>query len=362
MNSDEYRLKLTQLNEVNRTNLIALGKWVQNEALPWLWDELGGVILTPKQKHPMATTSPAAAKLKPMKDAEAVRQGLITSIAERKKLAEPSFYQAQLTMLDSEARRYCKTIDGFWNETSVVAEEAVVHTLHRALKEMMSYATILLEDAAREVTNLHGYFAAWRRTHETAFEIFKGAEQVVYGTYSRMTHTDRTPYISVAVLRTAIEIRIRQAFCVSSFIDPTKPEDLVPIDLSKLFEAIQTRQGEIEFAVDFHDVWKIYRWSNFYLHAGVRDFPWVSGFLIQYLRPLFADQRRGPNGSWNINGGIRMKREAWQAVRSALLPQIGKSSLAEKLTNAWRALRLSNRRQLELPVLDERAASCMFLD
>lgn len=362
MNNNEYLSKLEQLKEVNRANLIAMGKWVQNEALPWLWNELGGVVLTPKQKHPMATTSPTAPKLKSMKDAEAVRQGLITSVAERKKLAEPSFYQAQLTMLDSEARRYCKNIDGFSKETSVFAEEAVVHTLHRALLEMMRLAIVLLEDAAREVTNVPGYFAAWRRPYETPFEIFKGTEQIIYGTYSGMTHVDRAPYTPVAVLRTAIELRLRHAFGASSFIDPAKPEELIPIDLSKLFEAIQTQQSEIEFAVDLHDVWKIYRWGNFYLHGGVRDFPWVPGFLLQYLRPLFADPRTGPNGSWNINGGIRMKREAWRAVRSALQPQMETPSLAKRLANALRELRPSKKRQLELPVVDEKSAQCMFLD
>lgn len=362
MNSSDYHSKLYQLQEISSANLIALGEWSQDEALPWLWEELGGAILASRPKHPMARIPPEPQKLKSMKDAEAVRQGLIVSVAERKKLSEPSFYQAQLTMLDSEARRYCKSIAEFAKTQEPFAADAVVHTLHRALLEMMHLAVVLLEDAAREVTKEPGYFSAWRRRHETPFEVFKGTEQIIYGVYSGMTHADRAPYAPVAVLRTAIELRLRHAFCVSSLVDLSRPEDMIPIDLSKLFEAIQKRQGEIDFVVDVHDIWKIYRWSNFYLHGGVRDYPWVPGFLLQYLRPLFSGRPSTPNGAWNINSGIQMKRETWRAVRSALQPPTQKKSFVMRLANAWRALRPGEGRQLVLPAVDETSAQCMFFD
>lgn len=363
MNRNEYTQKLQQLEDCNSANLIALGAWVRNDALPWLWSELGGAILTPKQTHPNAKTAPPPRKLAPMTDADAVRQGLMVSVADRATMsAAPSFYRAQLTMLDSEASRYCNNIDTFSQTPSVFAKEAVVHTLHRALHEMMQYALILLEDAAHNVTDVPGYFAAWRRKYETPFEIFKGTEQLIYGTYSGMTHVDRAPYIPVAVLRTAIELRLRHAFCVSGYFNPKKPEDLIPIDLSKLFEAIQTQQSEIEFAVDLHDVWKIYRWSNFYLHGGVRDFPWVPGFILQYLRHLFADSRTGTNGGWNINGGIRMKRETWRAVRKALQPEVERFSVIQRLGKAWSAFWTTRKPPLEVPKVDEGMAQCMFLN
>lgn len=363
MDHNGYTQKLKQLEDCNSTNLIALGAWVQSDALPWLWTELGGAILTPKQKHPKAHTVPTPRKLTAMSATEAIRQGLMVSVTDRiTKLADPSFYRAQLTMLESEAKRYCLYIDSFSHASTVFAEEAMVHTLHRALQEIMRYALILLEDAAHNVTDVPGYFSAWRRKHESPFEVFKGTEQIIYGTYSGMTHTDRAPYTPVAVLRTAIELRLRHAFCISSYINPEKPDDLIPIDLSKLFEVIQARQSEIEFVVNLHDVWKIYRWSNFYLHGGVRDFPWVPGFLLQYLRPLFADARTDANGAWNINGGIRMKRETWRAVREALQPEVKRIRFMQRLGNAWQALWPNKKPQLEVPTVDEQSAQCMFLD
>jgi hypothetical protein len=363
MNHHEYHDKLRQLEDCTSANLVALGTWTRTTALPWLWTEMGGAILAPKQRHPNATVAPAPRKLTPMADAEAVRQGLMISVSDRiSRLANPAFYRAQLTMLDKEANRYCDSIDSFSNASEIFAEDAVVHTLHCALADMMRYALTLLEDAASNVTEVPGYFGAWRRKNDAPFEVFKGTEQIIYGTYSGMTHADRAPSTPVAVLRTAIELRLRGAFCVSSYINPSKPDDLIPIDLSRLFEAVQTRQNEIEFAIDLHDIWKIYRWSNFYLHGGVRDFPWVPGFLLQYLRPLFADPRTCENGAWNINGGIRMKREAWHAVRYALLPSVERTTFWRRLYNAWLTLWPEKKALLELPEVDEKAALCMFLD
>ena len=363
MNIKDYSAELWQLHQATPANLANLGQWTQNVALPWLWDELGGAILKPKPTHEMARTPPSKSTLNPLNAPDAIRHGLTTSVADQqKKPSVPSYYQAQLTMLDSEARRYCASIDSFGKAQNPFAADAVVHTLHRALLDMMGLAVVLLEDAAREVTEVPGYFAAWRRQHEHPFEVFKGAEQVIYGTYSGMTHVDRAPYIPVAVLRTAIELRLRHIFCIYSLEDLSNPDAMAPIDMSRLFEAMRERQSEIDFVVDMHDIWKIYRWSNFYLHGGVRDFPWVAGFLLQYLRPLFADPRKGPNGSWNINGGVRMKRETWHAVRAALQPSLDRPSLKFRIANAWRTLMVGKPRQLKLPAFDEEQAMCVFLD
>jgi hypothetical protein len=364
MNINDYSAKLCQLADATPQNLAELALWTEKVALPWLWDELGGAIWEPKQKHPQARTAPTRPTLKRMTNSEAVRHGLMTSVADQlTKAMAASLYQAQMTMLDSEARRYCTTITSFGQTANPFAADAAVHTLHRALLEFMTYAHVLLEDAGREVTEVSGFFGAWRKKQEHPFEVFKGTEQVIYGTYSGMTHVDRAPYIPVAVLRTAIELRLRHAFCIYSLVDPAKPEDTVPIDMSRIFAAMQERQTEVEFAVDMHDVWKIYRWSNFYLHGGVRDFPWVAGFLLQYLRPLFADEQDAPNGSWSINGGIRMKRETWHAVRAQVAAPKEALSLGRRFANAWQALCPPKKtRILALPPYEENVAQCIFLD
>lgn len=353
MNVDQYHSKLEELEQRNGPNLIALGKWVQDEALPWLWIEFAGVILTPREKHPLAQRAPAPQKLLPMKDADAVRHGLCISRNDwNKRTTDPLFYQAQLTMLDAEAKRYCASIDEFAKDPARQYGDAIINTLHPALQDLLGYAIVLLEDAGREVAEVPSYFAAWRRKQDHPFEVFKGAEQIIYGVYSGLAQADRAPYMPVAVLRTAIELRLRHAFGVYSLVDQAKPDELIPLDLSKVFDAILTQQNEIEFSVNVHDVRKIYKWSNFYLHGGIRDYPWVPGFLLQYLRPLFGD-------SGHVDGGIRMKRESWHAVRDAVTPSSERPKLFIRLVNAWRTL-FGKPRKVELPAVDEEVAQCVF--
>lgn len=368
MDIKDYSTKLRQLKDGTPQNMADLADWTELIALPWLWTELGGTILTRKAKHPMASVAPAFPQLKPVPVSAAVRQGLMTSVADQLTLdTEVGFYQAQMTMLDSEAKHYCVAIKRFTQEqaqgTKVFAEEAVVHTLHRALLEMMSYAQIMLEDAGREISDVHGFFGAWRSKRDHYFQVFKGTEQSIYGTYSGMTHVDRAPHLPVATLRTAIEIRLRNAFCIYSLVNSTNPEDTVPIDMGRLFEAIQKRQTDIEFAVDLHDVWRVYRWSNFYLHGGFRDFPWVVGFLLQYLRPIFAPPANSSKAAWSMDGGIRMKRETWHAVRAELGAQKTEPDYKQRLKEAWATLFPRKKmRNLELPEFDETQAQCIFLD
>ena len=364
MDIDKYAKKLNSLEEATEQNFAELSSWAEKVALPWLWIELAGALSARKPAHPQARVTPPSPSLKPMSASDAVRKGIMCSVADRlTKDATAPFFHAQLTMMDSETRRYCKAISSVLIATNTVVPQATIHTLHGALRELLNYAQILLEDAGREVTGVTGYFGAWRSKRDHPFEVFKATEQIIYGAYSGMTHVDRAPYMPVSVLRTAIELRLRHAFGIYSWENPADPTVTVPIDMSTLFQAIETRVGEIEFDVDMHDIWKIYRWSNFYLHGGVRDFPWMAGFLLQYLRPLFVGQNSGPHRGWSISSGVRMKRATWHAIRAEIARGRERPSFTQRLVNAWRALFVTKRSyHLEIRPVEEKAAQCSFLD
>lgn len=173
----------------------------------------------------------------PMNPQDAIRQGLQVTYADRDKMPlEPNFYVAQLTMLNSEVRRYSDEVTGFVNQGHPDSE-ATIHTLHGALHDHLRHGLVLLEQAADALSNCPGAYGAWSSRFEHPFEVYKGAEQIVYGTYSGLTHVDRAPYIPTAVLRTAIEVRLRLAFGIEGYIDSTNNE-FVPINLSRLFEAV----------------------------------------------------------------------------------------------------------------------------
>ncbi len=350
MDRDKYYAELRRLEGENRQNLLDLANWAEQSALPWLWDELAGMA---PDKHVSA-----------LRDYDAIRQGLQTTYADHEKMPlKLNFYVAQLSMMDAEVKQYGKAIRAFSGTSQPPYADVTIETLHRALNSHLRHGVVLLEQAGHALLDLPTVYGAWSRRKEHPFEIFKGAEQHIYGAYSWMTHADRAPYAPVAVLRTAIELRIRGAFGIQGYIDENN-NSLVPIDLGRVFDAIRPHLSKLEFAVEFHDVVRIYRWSNFYLHAGWRDFEWVPGFALQYLRPLFADQKTS-NGGWSIDGGIRMPRSVWRDIRNHF-ERAGRGEdkpwIQQALKKISSLLTGRKARNLKLNEADEQSALCVFLD
>lgn len=357
MDIAEYSTKLDTLGKATALNMSELAIWTEKVGLPWLWMEMGGAVLKPKKQHPLASRAPRQPVLRPMGSADAVRNGLMASLADRRERAsDPLFFQAQLTMLDDQARLLCSTIhECLAAEDS--SSDATVDSLHRHLLDIMRQARILLAWAGDCVTKVPGYYSAGRRTHDSAFEVIQAARQIIYGSYSRLAFADRAASVPVAILRTAIELRLRDAFCIWGLVNQDDQTDMQPVDMSRLFDALAAHKGDMQLAVDLHDVWRIYRWSNHYLHAGFRDFPWVPGFLLSYLWPLFTGGQAP-----SINAGIQLSEETWRSVRASLAPRSRSPSVVERLTAAWQAVRAkAPSRVLELPECEPRHAACVFV-
>jgi len=349
MDSNTYKAERFRLDALTHQNLIDLGLWAQKSALPWLWTELAGIL--------------GKKRVVPLQAQDAIRQGLQVTSADREKMPlKPNFYLAQLTMLDSELTRYCAAVQSFAAAGQPYAPNASIYVLHGALKDCLDDGLVLLEQAGHALVQVPTAYGAWSRRFEHPFEIFKGAEQIVYGRFSGLTHDDRAPFTSIAVLRTAIEIRVRSAFGIQGYED-TSNNNFVPVDLSSLFEEIRPHLPQIQFAVDFNDVVKVYKWSNFYLHGGWRDLVWVPGYALQFLRPLFADTGKTAGGAWSINGGVRMPRAAWREIRTAFERPRGRSGSVSKLWAHIRNFILQRPgRRLILNSADEQKATCAFLD
>ncbi len=335
MDRNDYISKLNKLETLSETNFKDLGVWVENEALPWLWDELGGVIIDTKQPHPLSNRPAHRQPLTPMSVSDAVRNGLIKDQNDPIQ-SKPPYYRAQMTMLNDEILLYCRQAVNF--SMSEQYADAALHTLHRALLDLMLGALYLLDNAAREIAGVEGYYGIWRRRSDHPFEIFRGAEQVIYGTFSGLAYADRVTNMPVAVLRTAIELRLRHAFCVYLVHDPAHPENPVFVDLSVLYEAIKPSRKNITFSVDIDDVFKIYRWSNLYLHAGIRDYPWIPGFLLRFLHQFFVTEK-------GVDASIKLNEATWRAVRDAAEQAYVKPGAAKTLV---------------LPAADPKDAQCEF--
>lgn len=325
---------------------MSLAAWAESDALPWLWLELAAVLPNGRAKALKQTH-------------DSIRQGLRVSLKDRKEMPlKANFYLAQLTMFETELRLYCDAIKGS-SPQPWFAEDAKIVTLHGAITRFLNYAIILIDEASLHLRDNQRY-GTGANDRDHSFQIYKGAEQVIYGRYSGLTHDDHAPYVAIAILRTSIEIRLRRAFGVQGLVNPTTG-NFRPIDISHLFDAIKPYQSQIQFAVNFDDVMKIYRWSNFYLHGGRRDFPWVAGAALQYLRPLLS----GTNTpTWSIDNGITMPRAVWRDIRSALDP--APVDRQELLAEIWKNLRAIFKRRRPkgwiLNPADENDAGCVFRD
>src|SRR5271154_1566215 len=100
MNADQYKAERRKFDALSEQNLKDLANWAEQQALPWLWAELTGIL--------------PGKRVVPLDPRDAIRQGLQTTFADREKmLLSPNFYVAQLTMLDAELKRYCGAVARF---------------------------------------------------------------------------------------------------------------------------------------------------------------------------------------------------------------------------------------------------------
>lgn len=124
--------------------------------------------------------------------------------------------------------------------------------------------------------------------------------QTLYTSHSYHSFSDLEICASIPVIRQLIEIRLRRAFGCMAYIDEN--ENLIPLDMSTLFESIKKHRAEITFPINLQSIERIYKWSNQYVHSGKEDFSWIPYFLEFVLRPLsFGNEdKRG----FDIKNGI----------------------------------------------------------
>jgi len=118
----------------------------------------------------------------------------------------------------------------------------------------------------------------------------------------------------VAMIRQAIEVRIRHAFDIMGVVVNGRP---TPVPLLDIMDAMKKVDG-IEYELPLHTVRRIYQWANLYVHTGFKEYPWLIGYAIEYLRVLmcgFIEE----DGSWSVDNAIRVPAEARKRVYDKLI-------------------------------------------
>lgn len=151
--------------------------------------------------------------------------------------------------------------------------------------------------------------------------------QTLYTPHSYNSFSDMEICASIPVIRQLIEIRLRRAFGCMAYIDEN--ENLVPLDMSTLFESIKRHRAEITFPINLQSIERIYKWSNQYVHSGKEDFRWTPYFLEFVLRPLSFGNT--DEHGFNIKNGISTSIATINQIQQELVDNVAQKHENTKL-------------------------------
>jgi hypothetical protein len=137
--------------------------------------------------------------------------------------------------------------------------------------------------AARRGLQVHGA----RNPLLHSREYYEAALQAFYRDVPGLMFFDYQPESSTPVLRTAIELKLREAIGIGAFREQSGR--LRIISVSQIIDLRSKLQ--LESVVPLPHVWRIYRWTNHALHGSRRPAMCLLWFAMDYLRPFLRGAR-----------------------------------------------------------------------
>jgi hypothetical protein len=201
------------------------------------------------------------------------------------------------------------------NDQPDIFYQNILGLVHKLLLDTL----VLLEDWATYKMRVPGIVGIGKNRFEHGLGIYHAALQVIYGNCSPFSFPDNHSDTSINQLRMAIEMRLRRGFGIVAKLN--RDDEIVPLALSELIDAIKDYKGDIEFAVPFEHIERLYGWANIYMHSGLKQYTWSPIFALEYLKPFLLK----PKGSANFHAGIIAARNAIRQVQSGVENRIDKT-------------------------------------
>lgn len=181
----------------------------------------------------------------------------------------------------------------------------------------------MLIDAA-ELCNLYNNNVLHDFTHrshiDTRYIHYMSVHQVLrqslFGQVSCNSFADMEISASIAVIRQLVELRIRRAFGVISYIEKNSRQ-LVPLDLSRVFDCLKKHQNDIKFPLKIENIERIYKWANMYIHSGKCELSWIP-YYIEIILRKFSFGEMTEEG-WDVNNAISTSNAVIQRIHEELL-------------------------------------------
>lgn len=140
--------------------------------------------------------------------------------------------------------------------------------------------------------------------------------QSLYGQVSCNSFADMEISASIAIIRQLVELRVRRAFGVISYIEKDSWK-LVPLDLSQVFDCLKKHKNDIDFPLKIENIERIYKWANMYIHSGKCELSWVPYYIDLVLKKFsFGDQSEK---GWDVKNAILTSSTVIQRIHEELL-------------------------------------------
>ncbi|MBR7924155.1 MULTISPECIES: hypothetical protein [Burkholderiaceae] len=233
-------------------------------------------------------------------DEKLIEQAYPKSLNEiEKKQAQQAFYSSNAKIF----AEICSWIaEAVANANASDPRSEVFASQHYSLLRNMALdAQVLLDDWAALTQKTPAMYGIGKNPFHDSFQISHATQQLMFGGSSLFAFTDLATDSGTALLRVALETRIRFGFGLLGVLDLSN-QTVLPLNMSTILEAIKLHESKFKLAIPLQHIERIYGWSNIYVHIGLKHFTWSPIFALKYLTPLL----RGGNypGGTGVNAGI----------------------------------------------------------
>jgi len=194
--------------------------------------------------------------------------------------------------------------------------DMTVYNYYNLLREILFDMALLVQDYNQVIKKTSPTkFSIGKNLYQRDFTLYQLLPQIIFGQVSFHSFIEREPFVSIAIIRQIIELRIRKAFGIFGVYDKSK-DSFEPLPLGQIFDEIKKHQTDIDFAIPLENIIRINGWSNIYMHSGMKDYTWTLIFVYRYLHELIKGRKDGKN--WSANSGIRLTQTILDKVVNGL--------------------------------------------
>jgi hypothetical protein len=236
-----------------------------------------------------------------------------------KKVVSPEHYKAHLCCIShvlEEMFLHDAFIENLENYQVEEGNDIVVYNYYHLLHELLFDMALLIQDYKQTIKQIApGNFSLMKNLYQKELTLYQLLPQMIFGQVSFHSFITREPFVSIALIRQMIELKIRKSFGILGTYDKSK-DSFEPLPLGQIFDELKQHQSEIDFAVPLENIIRINGWANIYVHSGMKDYTWTIIFVYRYLHELMKGRKEGK--SWSSNSGIRLTQPTLDRIVSGL--------------------------------------------